>query len=215
MSRNHALDCSRWTYSCQFVQNVQESWAFLDITIFASCICPKAIVLAWFERIFWTFSSHTPFLCPHNITVVLPSPFFQISNVFKFIFSFINLNLQVKVCLYFGLNIATTSLTPSSTNPHLLNTQSCKTASKGLIVLTKRVFIQIKRKFLRICPYSDLELGILLRQTMRRVSIISIMVIAILIVWNTIWQIGITLYFLESIFGKIRFRDMYIFCKAM
>ena len=58
----------------------------------------------------------------------------------------------------------------------------------------------LKRKFLRICPYSDLELGILLRQTMRRVSIISIMVIAILIVWNTIWQIGITLYFLESIF---------------
>ncbi len=58
----------------------------------------------------------------------------------------------------------------------------------------------LKRKFLRICPYSDLELGILLRQTIRRVSIISIMVIAILIVWNAIWKIGITLYFLESIF---------------
>lgn len=58
----------------------------------------------------------------------------------------------------------------------------------------------LKRKFLRICPYNDLELGILLRQTIRRVSMISIMVIAILIVWNTIWKIGMSLYFLESIF---------------
>ena len=61
-------------------------------------------------------------------------------------------------------------------------------------------FLFLKRKFLRICPYGEVELGILLRQTIWRVSVISIVVVVILFLWNSFWYLGINLYFLESIF---------------
>ena len=58
----------------------------------------------------------------------------------------------------------------------------------------------LKRKFLRICPYGEVELGILFQKTIRKISIFSIFVIIILFLWNWIFTKEINLYFLESIF---------------
>ena len=58
----------------------------------------------------------------------------------------------------------------------------------------------LKRKLLRICPYGELELGLLIRQIIWRVSVISIVVMVVLFLWNSFWYKSVNLYFLESIF---------------
>ena len=68
-----------------------------------------------------------------------------------------------------------------------------------LIEVSNYVFF-LKRKLLRICPYGELELGILVRQMIRKVNIISILVMVILFLWNSFWYQSVTLYFLESMF---------------
>lgn len=71
--------------------------------------------------------------------------------------------------------------------------------SGKLTEISNYVFF-LKRKLLRICPYSELELGILLHQIIWKVSIISILVIVMLFLWNSFWYESINLYVLESVF---------------
>ena len=57
----------------------------------------------------------------------------------------------------------------------------------------------LKRKFLRICPYGEKELNVLLRQTMNKISICCVLVLVILFLWNGFFDIWISLYFFEGI----------------
>lgn len=57
----------------------------------------------------------------------------------------------------------------------------------------------LKRKFLRICPYGEKELLRLVSQIMKKISILSVLVLVILFLWNGFFDIGFSLYFFESI----------------
>ncbi len=57
----------------------------------------------------------------------------------------------------------------------------------------------LKRKFLRICPYGEKELNVLLRQTISKISICCVLVLMILFLWNGFFDIWISLYFFEGI----------------
>ena len=65
---------------------------------------------------------------------------------------------------------------------------------------TSVYFLLLKRKFLRICPYGEKELNVLIRQTIWKVEIGSIFVIVILVLWNGFFHTGVSLYFLGSVF---------------
>ncbi len=65
---------------------------------------------------------------------------------------------------------------------------------------TSVYFLLLKRKFLRICPYGEKELNVLIRQTIWKVEIVSIFVIVVLVLWNGFFHTGVSLYFLGSIF---------------